>query len=224
MIVRPDKKVDMEMDVMSDQEAGSRDGRWVQIGRLVPSWIQALAAVAAVLVGAGIFVVGHATAAGKPAPTATVFVTVTPTPRGSDHPSQQASAASAGVKLASYSVAMPPFYTIPLGSTRPTPGQFVRGASETSGDLYLDTSGFGPGTDFQPENSDKMVILPNGSVLTYKSCSADSGFVQNVNNASGAVFCLIESSGNIVGVSIQSIDSSQPYASVLGVTVWKGSS
>lgn len=45
--------------------------------------------------------------------------------------------------------------------------------------------------------------------------------MQDVDNNVGAAFCPIETTGRIVGVTVTSIDSSQPYASVLSVSVWQ---
>ncbi|WP_169739766.1 hypothetical protein [Actinospica robiniae] len=180
-------------------------------------WITSIATLITALTGTGLFFIGRATAP-RVATTPTTQVTVTP----ADAPSTASSSATKanGTLLGTYTFQIPPYATVPLGTTQPTQAQFVQGSG--LGDLYLDTSGLvGPGTDFKPANGNKMVVLPSGTPATYQSCSTDTGFVQNVDNTVGAVFCLIETTGRIPGVTVMSIESSQPYASVLHVSLWQ---
>jgi len=110
-----------------------------------------------VLVAAGFFVVGHVTATQvTPSPQKPITVTASPQKTitvtatagnsgGSTAPGTPGAQPSAGGRLAAYSFDIPPYCTVPLGSTRPAQSQFQRGSS--TGDLYLDTNGMvGPGS------------------------------------------------------------------------------
>jgi hypothetical protein len=200
---------------MSEREGEGKES-WLRfIFSQAPVWISALIAVVS-------FIAGYGTRYAQ-APAGHVAVpqpTVTQTMPARGHPS---SSASPGTQLASYPVKLPPGYSVPLGVTPPTQSQFIHVGG--LGDLNLNTTGLvGPGSNFLPLSGDKMILLQSGSTPTYEACSTGTGFVSSVDNTTGAVFCLIEGTGKVAGISVSSIGSAQPYYSVLQVTIWQAAS
>jgi hypothetical protein len=101
---------------------------------------------------------------------------------------------------------------VPLAAAAPTQSQFANG-SNVGDDLYSN------GSSLYPDNTDKMLSLPNGVAPTYKACAADTVFVNSANITRGTTFCLIEASA-MVGVTIRSVSQAQTFI-LLHVTVWK---
>jgi len=166
-------------------------------------------------------------------PTVTVTVTSpasgaptlspSPSPAGSSGASSSASpaatsssgagTASNGKQLGSYSVKIPPGYSVPLGAAAPTQAQFTANGSVTGDDLYFS------GSAFQPANNDKMLMLPNGVVPTYQKCVADTVFIGSADATPGTAFCIIGAAA-MVGVTVKSFSSAQTYV-LVHATVWK---
>ena len=76
------------------------------------------------------------------------------------------------------------------------------------------------GSSFYASNGDQMVSLPNGSTPTYASCKADTVLVPTVSSNPGTAFCVIETTGKMAGVYVESVNS-QPSYIVLRVWVWE---
>jgi hypothetical protein len=193
--------------------------------------------VVVVLAAAG-FLIGRLSAptaagAAKPAVTVTVTAPASGSPQSSQSPSPSpapsspgstsspapgstatsgpAATGSNGKQLGAYTVKFPPGFSIPLAPTVPTQSQFLTNGSV--GDLYYN------GSSFYPVGNDRMVSLATGVTPTYKSCTADTVFVQSVGNTRGTAFCLIEAD-EMVGLTVKSISPDQSYT-LMNVTVWK---
>ncbi len=198
-----------------------------------PAWIVSIAGAVAVLLAAA-FIAGRATASGKTA-TPAVIVTVAAPPSTPAAPSTQARPSSSpsplestpgsptavanGRQLGSYSfdftLSNEP-YDVPLGSSRPTQSQF-----NTSGTGDLSSAYPGDVNILIPINGDKMLGLPSGTTPTYKACTASTLFTGQAATTEGTVFCLSETAGRMLGVTVVSSQSS--YV-VLRVTVWQNAS
>ena len=57
---------------------------------------------------------------------------------------------------------------------------------------------------------------------TYQQCVDGTLFENQVNAKPGVTFCLVEV-GKMVGVTVTSVSSTQPYYATLHVTVWQNS-
>lgn len=119
-----------------------------------------------------------------------------------------------GAELGSYDINLPIGYSVPLGPMRPTQSQFVNGGG---GDIGTNSIG-----GIYPGNGNKMLNLPDGTTPTYQQCADDTLFENQVNAKPGVTFCLVEV-GKIVGVTVTSVSSMQPYYATLHVTVWQNS-
>jgi hypothetical protein len=67
-----------------------------------------------------------------------------------------------------------------------------------------------------------MLNLPDGTTPTYQQCTDDTLFENQVSAKPGVAFCLVEA-GKMVGVTVTSVSSTQPYYAALHVTVWQNS-
>lgn len=200
------------------------------IGELGPKWITAITGLIVALTGAG-FLVGHVTAspatAAQPTVTAQSTVTVTKTSQqtpaastssstapiamtSADGSSGSSAPASAnGKQLGSYNIRMSVNYFVPLDTTQPAQTQFN---TSSIGDI---SSGAGY---ISPVNGNKLVALPGGTKPTYQACSTSTTFATNVVMIGGASACIIETSGKLAGVYVDSVQGSY---GVLDVTVWQ---
>ena len=203
---------------MSVRSEPPRHGRWGRIGELGPAWITAIAALIVALTSAGFFA-GRASAPAKEtaAPASTPAVTSgapqTPTPTVSPASTETASTLANGAQLGSYTIKLPTHNSVPLGPTAPTPSEYVYGGSGADLSAFF--------AELLPINGTKMLALPGGSTPTYRTCADDVVDVGNVATAAGAAFCLVET-GRMAGVKVISVNS-EPYYSVLHVTVWQHS-
>ena len=131
-------------------------------------------------------------------------------PSGTSQPGA-AQSPSGGTQLGSYDINLPVNYSVPLGPTAPTQAQFSTGG--VNGDIWED----GP---LLPVAPDKMLNLAVGTTPTYQSCTTDTVFETQATNTQGSAFCLVET-GRIAGVTVTSLNATQPNYVVLHVVVWQ---
>jgi hypothetical protein len=123
--------------------------------------------------------------------------------------------AANGTLLGSYTFNLPEGYSAPLGPTAPTQSQIASGATP---DIVWN-GGLEAGT------GDRLISVPIGTQTTYNLCAGDTDFEFQAEPSQGTVFCLVESTGRIVGVTIASVTAlpvSSGYA-VMNVQVWQDS-
>jgi hypothetical protein len=121
------------------------------------------------------------------------------------------STAGNGTQLGAYAFQLTNGYSAPLGATAPTQAEIASGGScdiEYNGEIYSC-------------NQEKIVSLPNGSTPSYSACTTGTLFVNDVDPTEGNVFCIIETSGSVAGVSVASAGSTPNYYISVKVTVWQ---
>lgn len=196
------------------------------LGDLGPKWITSIAGFIVALTGAGFFV-GHATATqvATPQPTITIIKTVlaqaTTTATSSSSASPGATGttgataapgvanAANGTQLGAYTIDLSWGYSVPLTTAKPGQAQFT---TTDVGDVNLGNYAI------SPLNGDKVVTLPGGTKPSYQACSNASTFVNGLGVTAGASGCVVEASGKLAGVYV---DSQQSTGLVLDVTVWQ---
>lgn len=149
-----------------------------------------------------------------PASTAPSTPTGTPTPVVSaSRPASRAASAN-GTELNSYPVNLPQTDSVPLGPTRPTLSQLIEWSG---GDIFYD------GMTIMPGPGDQMLDLANDQTPTYQACM-NSVPENRAPATAGTTFCVVEP-GLMVGVTVDSVDTTQPYDYylALSVIVWKDS-
>lgn len=153
---------------------------------------------------------GMATVTGTPTPTATATSTPVVSPSS---PGSQALSAN-GTKLNSYTIDLPQTDSIPLGSAKPLPSQLVQGGG---GDVFYDGM-------IMPGPGDQMLELANDPTPTYKACKNNFLVENRASATAGTTFCVAEP-GKMVGVTVDSVGTTQPYDYYLqlSVIVWKDS-
>lgn len=206
-------------DRSSQQEAKSFTDRFMELG---PAWIGALATLLVALTSAGFFA-GRATTQSAPQPTRTVTSTVTVTASPSVGATSSASPAASlgttadGTLMGSYTFTLPQYGSAPLGATTPDQAQILSG---TGKDVIWNT-GAG-GAPLQTGGGDQMLSLPNGSTPTYQMCKTDTLTSGEESYNAGTAYCIIEATGRIAGVVVQSANTAQsPWSLVLHVTIWE---
>jgi hypothetical protein len=218
---RPGAGIVIESEQTSQQP--QKKGAWGRLAELGPAWIASIGTLIVALTGAGFFA-GRVTvqaAAAAPSPkiiTKTVTVTASasaPSPSASTanqtpSPSGVTSTAGNGTQVATYSFQLVNGYNAPLGLSAPTQAQIAAGGNY---DLYFNGS-------VAPGSGEQMLSLPNGSTPSYSACTANTLFIQNLQPAQGASFCIVETSGHMAGVTITALGSS-PYSITVKVTLWK---
>lgn len=200
--------MELKVDV-SDSRQGTPRGFFARLGELGPAWISALAALIVALTGAGFFA-GRATGQPRPSPTVTVTVPASPTTStGSSSPP----ASAVGKDLDSYTVDLAGNYGVPLGPAKPTQSQY---SADGTGDLVKTYSRIGAG------GNDQMVLLPDGTTPTYRQCKSTTNFSGQIVPTTGSAFCIIETTGYIVGAIVTAVSASVNNVN-LTITVWKNS-
>jgi hypothetical protein len=67
-----------------------------------------------------------------------------------------------------------------------------------------------------------MLSLPNGATPTYQACKTDTLTSDEESNNAGTAYCLIETTGEMAGVTVVSANLAQtPWYLVLHVMVWE---
>lgn len=204
----PNLRWELNIDV-SDSRQGSKRSLFARLGELGPAWISALAALIVALTGAGFFA-GRVT--GQPAPGPTATITVPASPRASTGASSPP-ASAVGKDLGSYTIDLAGNYGVPLGPAKPTQSQY---SPEGIGDLVKTYSRIGAGGD------DQMVLLPDGTTPTYQLCKSTTNFSGQIVPTRGNAFCIIETTGYIVGATVTAVSASLSDVT-LTITVWKNS-
>jgi hypothetical protein len=190
------------------------------------AWIASVAALVAALAGAGC---SGATSKSAVQPTSTIATSApaasatTISPVASAAPPSTPAAATGpanGTLLGSYSFTLPRDGAAPIGTTAPTQAEILAGGPGPDIVWETDDGGSPLGTPGQ----DKIVSLPNGTTPTYAACKADTLVTNSETNSQGTAFCLIETTGDMAGITVQSVNlSQQPYDIVLQVTLWTNS-
>jgi hypothetical protein len=118
-----------------------------------------------------------------------------------------------GTQLGAYTFDLTNAYAAPLGPNAPTQAEMLQVNSAGSCDIVYNG-------DIGSCNQEKMISLPNGSVPTYSACTTGTIFETSVTPARGTSFCIIETSGQVAGVTVASVSSSSSYVS-FKIAVWK---
>jgi hypothetical protein len=122
-----------------------------------------------------------------------------------------ADTAGNGTEVGAYTFNLTQVYSAPLGPTAPTQSEIASGGScdvQYNGEIYSC-------------NSEKIISLPSGSTPTYSACTTGTIFVDGVNPTKGNAFCIIETSGQVAGVTVAGVGTSPNNYITLKVTVWK---
>jgi hypothetical protein len=191
---------------VSESGQGSHPGFLARLGELGPAWISALAALIVALTGAGFFA-GRVT--GQPGPRPTV--TVTAPANAAAGSASPPGLAVAGTQLGSYPIDLTGDYGVPLGPAQPAQSEY---SADGIGDLVKTNSRIGPGGD------DQMALLPDGTTPTYQQCKSSTNFSGQIVPAAGSAFCLIETTGYIVGAEVTAVGPTVSNVN-LTITVWK---
>jgi hypothetical protein len=187
----------------ADNESSRK--RLARIRGLGPAWITAIAGLVVALTSAGFFA-GRITAPPTTDAISSLATVASLTEISSMSPN--------GAELGSYDINLPIGYSVPLGPTHPTQSQFTNGSG---GDIWTNSI-----LEIGPGNGNKMLNLPDGTTPTYQQCADDTLFENQVSAKPGVAFCLVEA-GKMVGVTVTSVSSTQPYYAALHVTVWQNS-
>ncbi len=152
---------------------------------------------------------------GSPSPPASIGSPSAPAsaPAASPATASPAAATTAGngTELGAYTFNLTNGYSAPLGPTAPTQAEIASGGScdvQYNGEIYSC-------------NQEKIISLPSGSTPTYSACTTGTIFEDEVNPTQGNVFCIIETSGQVAGVTVAAAGSSPNNYVTLTVTVWK---
>ena len=113
--------------------------------------------------------------------------------------------------MGSYSFNLTASYAAPLGPTAPPQAEITAGG-------YCDVQYNGV---IYSCNYERIVSLPSGTTPTYSACTTGTIFVSSVNATQGNVFCIIETSGRMAGVTVAAAGSSPNNYVNLKVIVWK---
>jgi hypothetical protein len=124
-----------------------------------------------------------------------------------------------GTLLGSYTFTLPQYGSAPLGAAAPDQAQILSG---TGRDVIWNT-GAG-GAPLQTGGGDQMLSLPSGATPTYQACKTDTLTSDEESNNAGTAYCIIETTGEMAGVTVASANLSQsPWYLVLHVMVWENS-
>ena len=81
-----------------------------------------------------------------------------------------------------------------------------------------------PHADLDKAPSANRCIAIGLTTPAYAACKADTLVTNSEANSQGTAFCLIETTGDMAGVTVQSVYLAQlPYDIVLQVTLWTNS-
>jgi hypothetical protein len=203
----------------------------VQAGQAKKIIVPALAVLA--LAGCG-KAAASTTTASSARPSVAASATVAPSsPAPSSLPSSAAAAPSVspgvsttsgaattpanGTLLGSYTFTLPQYGSAPLGAAAPDQAQIL---SATGRDVIWNT-GAG-GAPLQTGGGDQMLSLPSGATPTYQACKTDTLTSDEESNNAGTAYCLIETTGEMAGVTVVSANLAQtPWYLVLHVMVWE---
>ena len=126
---------------------------------------------------------------------------------------------SDGDVMGSYTFSLTAGGTAPLGPTAPTQAQLLQGRAGSGGDVGVNSIGA-----LYAGNGETIVSLPDGTTPTYQACKTGTLFANSARSNAGTAFCIIETSGKIAGVVVDSVNTSQnPSYINLRVTVWENS-
>jgi hypothetical protein len=194
---------------------------WARFAELGPAWIASIGTLIVALTGAGFFA-GRATgAASSPPKVITKTVTVTasaPVPSGGS-PTASPAASSDGGLLGSYTITLPRDGSATLGPTAPTAAQIL---ASSEGDIVWEYED--GGAPLGTGSGDQMVGLANEATPTYQACKNSTLATNTESSNPGTAFCIIETVGRMVGVTVKSVDIGvNPVNIVLSVLVWSNS-
>jgi hypothetical protein len=123
-------------------------------------------------------------------------------------------AAGDGTQLGAYGFELTDGYSAPLGVAAPAQSQMVSVNSGGPYDIMYDGN-------IEAGSGEKMISLPNGATPTYSACTTGTTFISGATPEEGAAFCIIETSGQMAGVTISGLSSSPATTATFKVTIWK---
>jgi len=204
----------------------SQKSVWTRFAELGPAWIASIGTLIVALTGAGFFA-GRVTVTASNSPPKVITKTVTVTASApataasspGNAPTGSPAASSDGELLGSYTVTLPRDGSATLGPTAPTAAQIL---ASSEGDVVWEYED--GGAPLGTGSGDQMVGLANGATPTYQACKNSTLATNTESSNPGTAFCVIETAGRMVGVTVKSVDIGiNPVNIVLSVLVWSNS-